>query len=116
MTMEQGNETKVAVLEEQIKNLVTAVTGLSNDLKSWRQDYVPRQELDERFKHVYQDLQEMRDDLKETANRSDIDDIKTTLKELKEDKRSSRGLWVAWAGVVVSALAVGVAIITLSTK
>jgi DNA repair exonuclease SbcCD ATPase subunit len=113
MATEQKDGERLAVVEEQIKNLVTAITGLSNDLKNWRKDYVPRQEIQEMFRSRDQDIQEIRDALKGAANKSDIAEIKQTLAEMKNDKRSNKALYAAWAGVSVSLVMAAIAIISL---
>jgi septal ring factor EnvC (AmiA/AmiB activator) len=104
---------RLAVVEEQIKQMVIAVTGLSSDLRNWQQNYVPRQEISEMFRSRDEDIKELREQIKGTANKSDIDDIKSTLNDMKNDKRSNKAVYAAWAGVAVSALAVIVAVIAI---
>ncbi len=115
--MSDGNMERLAVVEEQIKQLVTAVNGLSSDIKDWqhssKENFVPRQELNEMFRSRDQSIEELRQAVKSAANKSDIVEIKEALKELKEDKKSNLGLFAAWAGVGVSALAVAVAFIAM---
>lgn len=119
--MDNKETQRLAVVENQVAQMLIAVTDLSKDIKEWQRDwnqglqtnYVPRQELNEMFRSRDQDIQELRQALDKAANKSDIEDIKTTLKELKEDRKSNKALWAAWAGVIVSGSAVVVAIIAL---
>ncbi|TCN27184.1 hypothetical protein [Mesobacillus foraminis] len=114
-----GNENyeRLAVVEEQIKQLEVVISDLRNDIREWQKKsegvYIPRQELTEMFRSRDRSISELRESLKSAANQSDIVDIKNSLKELKDENASKRPLYAAWAGVGVSALAVIVTIITL---
>lgn len=113
VTVEQREYERLARVEEQVSQLVKGIGQLSKDLHSWQSHYVPRQEIDERFKNVQTDIQELRDGLKDAATSKDITDIKQTLMEMRNDKRSNKAVWAAWTGVVVSALAVTVAVVAI---
>lgn len=114
-----GNENyeRLAVVEEQIKQLEMVIGDLRNDIKEWQKKsedvYIPRQELTEMFRSRDRSISELREALKAAANQSDIADIKNSLKELKDENARKRPLYAAWAGVGVSAIAVIVTIITL---
>ncbi|XJZ25933.1 hypothetical protein ACF5W4_11025 [Bacillota bacterium Lsc_1132] len=101
MAMEPKDYERMATMEEQIKQLVNAVNGLSLDLRNWQQNYVPRQEISEMFRSRDKDIQE----------------LATELSTLRQEKNSNKGVIAAWAGVVMSGLAVVVAVVAiLSTK
>lgn len=115
--MAEDNVERLAVVEEQIKQLVTVVNELSSDIKEWqynsKENYVPRPELNEMFRSRDRTIEELREAVKTAANKSDIAEIKEALKELKEDKKSNLSIFAAWAGVGVSAVAVVVAFIAM---
>lgn len=100
MGMEAKDYERMATMEEQIKQLVGAVNNLTQKLDSWQGNYVPRQELGEMFRSRDKDIQELR----------------MELRTVRQEKNNNKLVIVAWAGVVVSVLAVAVSVVAIITK
>lgn len=100
MGMEPKDYERMATMEEQIKQLVSAVTGLSQDLRNWQTNYVPRQEIGEMFR----------------ARDKEIQDINDELDKLRNERNSNKGVIATWAGVIMSGAAVIVAVIAIITN
>lgn len=111
--MEKDEYGRLTALEKQMETLVNSVSQLSQDLRTWRDDFVPRKEIDIRFDAVHNSIHEIRLDLKEAATSKDITEIKQVLAEMKNDKRSNLALYATWAGVAMSLVAVVVAIVAI---
>jgi archaellum component FlaC len=97
MGMEAKDYERMATMEEQIKQLVQAVNSLTQKLDTWQGNYVPRQELGEMFR----------------ARDKDIQDLQTEIEKLRQEKNNSKPVVAAWAGVIVSVLAVAVAVVAI---
>jgi len=95
--MEAKDYERMATMEEQIKQLVQAVNSLTQKLDTWQGNYVPRQELGEMFR----------------ARDKEIQDLAIEIAQIRNEKSSSKAVVAAWAGVIVSGLAVAVAIIAI---
>lgn len=100
MGMEAKDYERMATMEEQIKQMVQAVNGLTQKLDTWQNNYVPRQELGEMFR----------------SRDEKIGALTTELATLRNEKNSGKGLWPAWAGVGVSVMAIAVSMIAIFTN
>ena len=91
-----GNEVedkeRLAVVEEQIRQLVKGVTRLNEQLDSWQQNYVPRQEIDERFRSRDEDIRELREG------------FEAYKQQQNNDNRQTRSNVPVWVASIVSAL------------
>lgn len=87
--MEKTSGERLATVEAQLKQVFNVLKDINTKLDLWNQNYVPRKEIAEMFRSRDQDIQELKDGIKDT----------------KKDSRSSRALWPAWAVVIMSAIA-----------
>jgi len=113
--MDKTEYERLAVVEEQTRQLLTSMKQLSEDLRSWQMNYLPREEANERLRAMRDDIQELREAIKGAPTSKDIEDIKQTLVDMKNDRSANKSLWAAWAGVFVASIAVGVSIISIVT-
>lgn len=90
-----ADETKLALLEQQMTYLVNGFNDFREELKEWKKsmsnEFVPRAELDVIFK-----------------------DLNEKIRDIKEDKKTNRTLIVSWVSVGIAAISVIAAIISLT--
>lgn len=77
------NERRTARVETDLVNIKELLLDIKDELKGFNQTYVPRTELNEMFRSRDKEI-----------------------REIREDKQSSKQMIVAWAAVVVSVIAV----------
>lgn len=97
--MDGKNVERLAVVEEQIKQLVVAVNSLSTDLRNWQQNYVPRAEINEMFRARDKALDEIAAEVERL--RGEFQQYKT---DQQQHRHSWRATWPAWAAVAVAAM------------
>src|SRR5690625_609164 len=90
------NDQRLARLEAQMENVLTGVSSINDKLDMWNQNYVPRTEIDSRFKSLLEDIKELRE----------------AHEQEKADRRSFKSTYPVW---VSAGAAVGMAILTLIT-
>lgn len=86
-------EGRMSYLEAELKGIKDYLVRMDGKLDAWQQNYVPRNELGEMFRARDKDIQDVS---------SEVDKLRDNL---KEDQRSNKNLWPAWAAVIVSAAA-----------
>lgn len=84
------NVERLAKMEAQVENVSTVVTRLEGKIDAWATNFITRNEAQEMFRSRDREMQ-----------------------ELKEKQNNKATLFAGWAGVIVSLLAVGVAIIAI---
>ncbi|WP_272466650.1 hypothetical protein [Terrihalobacillus insolitus] len=80
------NRERLAIVETELKQLNKMMTNINDKLDVWNQNYVPRNEIDEKFRSRDESLKE----------------IKLELTVMEQNKWSLRRLWPAWMAVAIA--------------
>jgi DNA repair exonuclease SbcCD ATPase subunit len=116
----KSEKERLASLETEVTNVGKTIDRVEMKLDFFNQSFMPRTEIDEKFRSRDQDISEIREMIKDLNDSFQkgidkvADSFQEQLKETKQDKRNIRRLWPTWVSSIASIGALIISIIALT--
>lgn len=98
-----GHGQRLSSLETEVKYIREMLTSMNDKLDLWHQNFVPRHEIDERFKARDKQIKEVKDE---------VDKVKGNI---QADQQTNKKTFPAWANVCIGIAMFVIGLVALLT-